>query len=302
MSLYREKEANLAKAFSHLVQDSSDEENEGVPKSDISPSVAINGSEAQDTTLTRVYDTPPKSDMTNCIEEISILDDDDDVIEILDSSHASQFPTRRKAHERQTPEKRRSLSPVVALQESDNISLGDDYEFNLKVIVAGQYKQYSTTYQTKLSIALEDLITELKTKGKSLVVTAKDYKPYSLDETPQSLNLTPGTLLHAIEVTSLCTTGPAGTRAAVIDEQDVVDPDVIKVKLQDGHRRHMKEYNINKNDPVVKLKEAWSKEYNINVESIRLCFDGDVLSDDAKPEEFEIEEGCVIDVMLAQSR
>ena len=87
-------------------------------------------------------------------------------------------------------------------------------------------------------------------------------------------------------------------------EDDVIEvlESKLKLKLQDGHRKHNKELSISKCDTVVRIKEFWSKEYNLDISAIKLCFDGDLLCDEATLEECDIDDGCLIDVMVTQSK
>lgn len=161
----------------------------------------------------------------------------------------------------------------------------DDYDFNLKLTLNGVYKQFRTTYGTKLSDALKDLLHETRSQGRELVITSQ-FESVSLDETPRTLKLTPGDILKAIEVTN----HPSSSGN---------NPNLITVKLQDGHRKHTKEFRILKNQPTLELKKSYAKEFNLdNIDKIRLMFDGDVMDDNSTADDLEIEDDCVIDVVV----
>lgn len=46
------------------------------------------------------------------------------------------------------------------------------------------------------------------------------------------------------------------------------------------------------------LKEQYAKAFNIDLTRMKLCFDGDPVEDEDTPESLDIEDGCVIDVMI----
>lgn len=162
----------------------------------------------------------------------------------------------------------------------------DDYDFNLKLTLAGCYKQFKTTYKTKLRVALDSLISEVKAQGKNLTLCMNN-ETVSLEETPYSLSLTSATILKAIEIQC-----PSA-------KSSVCDPNIINIKLQDGNRKHTREFKINKHEPIVTLKELYAKEFNIDSTSrIKLMFDGDMVEDSDLPVDLEIEDDCVLDVMV----
>lgn len=171
----------------------------------------------------------------------------------------------------------------------NDVSLDEDYEFNLKIRISGMFKQFPTTYKTKLSQALKTINSELGRRGKTLIVISRDGDQIPLDESPQSLGLTPGSILDAFEATDTTT------------EVLTIDADDITVKLQDGHRKHLKEYTCDKSEPVLELKKQYAKDFDIDIASMKLSFDGDIIDDNATLEELDIDDGCVIDVIVCRA-
>lgn len=302
MDYFEQKDAQMRQAFSHLVQDSSDEE---IDEEDGEPTSSINDADDQKPV---VLDGDAKDQPSETVVGISMTDEDDvqivaddnDDIQFIGSHTPNQLKTRRGTYRRDSAATGLTPStPIMTTPKSNPSRFSiEEEEFNLKLMISGRFTSIETTYNTKLGVALKSLILDLERRGRMIVITGSDDQPISLDETPKSLSLESGSLLNAIEAkipTPFCATKPT-----VVEE--VINPDMLKLKLQDGHRKHVKEYTINKCDPVLKLKELWSKEYDLDVASIRLCFDGDMLSDEATPEDSDIEDGCVIDVMITQPK
>lgn len=173
-----------------------------------------------------------------------------------------------------------SKEPTIPFQDVE------DYDYNLKLILAGNYRSFRTTYRTKLRLALADLINDLASQGKELLLMFGENK-ISLDESPASLDLASGTFLKAIMITN----------PAVAPTQRAENG--VTVKLQDGHRKHTKEFVIEKNLPMLELKKKYLNAFNLDMNTkVRLMFDGDIVDDEATAEELDIEDDCVIDVLL----
>jgi len=298
MSLYKKKEDDLASAFTHLVDDSSSDESTVEVSEDQHPEEEV---KSEPVAVTPV---PRPCEANNRVVDISDDNDDESDCIILEDEVSQVDPiyrlsTRRKEYFRNATRKKRAPPIITPINQSGgDTSFNDDYEFNLKITLAGSYRQFRTTYRTKLQDSLQDLIDELKFRGKTLWLTFEDDdKLISLEESPHSLNLTPGTILNAIEISPEKMSSENKSKPIVVDD---VDPDTIKVKLQDGHRKHIKEFTINKDDPIVRLKEFWSQEYGIDISLIKLCFDGDVLANNTTPEEADIDDGCVLDVLVTK--
>lgn len=171
----------------------------------------------------------------------------------------------------------------------------EDYEFKLKIFQYGTYVQYKTTWKTKLKDALKVLIDDLAKSGRCLLLTrSEETQPLSLDETPQSLNFHSGTILHAIAV-SECSTTDTKTN---LPQKSTHDPNILTLKLQDGQRKHLKEFQIGKSEPLRILKEKYAKEFNHDLDRMKLCFDGDPVRDQDTPEELDIDDDCVLDVLI----
>lgn len=183
-----------------------------------------------------------------------------------------------------------STDPVNETIPPANLSQ-DDFEYKLKLVISGIYRQFKTTYKTPLNEALREVIDELKASNKKLLITSET-SPISLEETPHSLKLTPGSILKAIEVAS-------SLGASKISSTLASNPDEITVKMQDGNRRHLKEFRTNIYEPLINLKQAYARDFNIEpLESIRLFFDGDEVEDEMTPKELDMEDENVIDVVI----
>lgn len=208
-------------------------------------------------------------------QEIIISDDDEDCI------HLDHQPIQSQAEISVA-----SINSSLALAElrRENPDL-EDYEYNLKISFLGNIRMFPTKDQTRLRVVLAKLIEELEQQGKELMIM-KENTRVSLDETPASLDLSPATILQAITINL---TQPA----------PVQNTDGVKVKLQDGHRKHTKEFVIELNAPMSDLKKKYLKSFNLDVNTkLRLDFDGETVDDEATAEELDIDDGCVIDVMF----
>lgn len=214
---------------------------------------------------------PSKSNsLPHIPQEIIISDDDDDCIQIEDQP--MQNPGEVSAT---------SINSFSVLTTQDF----EDYEYNLKLSFLGNIRMFPTKDRTKLSVVLIELINELRQQGKELMVM-KDGNRVSLEETPASLELSPATILQAITI-SLPQGAPVQNTSGVL------------VKLQDGHRKHTKEFVIELNAPMSELKRKYLESFNLDIETkIRLNFDGEAVDDEATAEELDIDDGCVIDVMF----
>ena len=82
------------------------------------------------------------------------------------------------------------------------------------------------------------------------------------------------------------------------DDDDIrcFSSEFISFTLQDGNRKNTREIQFSKTDKMFKWKQKYAIELNYKVDEIRLCFDGEVIDDDATPEEADLENGFRIDV------
>lgn len=83
------------------------------------------------------------------------------------------------------------------------------------------------------------------------------------------------------------------------EQEEEEDSDIITLKLQDGNRKHLKEFQISKYQSLKRLKELYAKAFDIDLTRMKLRFDGDPVEDEDTPESLDIEDGCVIDVMIS---
>lgn len=243
--------------------------NNNVPQSPVIECVILSSGSEDDTSNKRYLRSDKNKNnnstlQSNAPEFIQISSDDDDQCEVVEQQSLAS-----------------NVSSTIDSTSSFDL---DDLEFNLKLNLAGTYKKFSTTYKTKLRDCLKEFIEELKSKGKDLVVMFKN-EEVTLDQSPYSLKLRPASMLTAIEVNSVKTFTP--------------NPNEITIKLQDGNRKHTKEFRIIKDEPMAKLRQKYAQEFKLNPAKIKFLFDGDLVGDDSTPEELEIEDDCVVDVMVS---
>lgn len=221
--------------------------------------------------------TQSNPDFDNSPECVIIDDDDDDDEKIsstvnLDTSSITEIPYQIK-----------SIQNDTSLNESSN----EDRDFLLKLMIAGEYRRFPTTYKSPISHALRELLDELKPKEKTILLNLKS-EIISLDKSPFELNLNIGSVLDAVVIPSKSTGLARGD-----------DPDIVQVKLQDGNRKNTKELKIIKSRPLVELKKLYAKEINIeNHDVFKLIFDGDSIDDETTAEELDIEGGETFDVVF----
>lgn len=182
--------------------------------------------------------------------------------------------------------------------DAEESSFFEDYNYKLRINRSGRYERFSMTYKSKISDTLKDLIASLARSGKYLVLT-KDGETVSLDSSPHSLKLSPGDVLDAIEIQ------PDKFMSATKKEDDTtaqcIDTNVITLKLQDGNRKHSKEFLVAMDEPLIGLKEKYAQEFDIDIICMKLSFDGDTIDDQQTPEQLDMEDGCVVDVLLPQT-
>lgn len=332
MSLFKEKDDIIVSAFRAFDSDSEDDvsdetlsqiHNDSTEKFEISideeeplekrPRFDVNGDQLENfsnNALNNWQQSPP-------IECINIDDDSSERIELISEQRKSgrnskkrRTRARRKSKAKQPPNNLPIEPPITISSDEDeqltapalqnhSIILDNDLKpaemsqdledrnFTLKLSLSGAYKQFRTTYKTRLCDTLRDLVNELQSQGKDLIITY-DYKTLELNESPHSLNLSSGVILEAIEVVS-------GESAS----SRMSNPDEITIKVQDGNRKHTKQFRINKKEPICHLKEKYREEFKLSdTNTIKLTFDGDLLDDESTPEELDIEDDCIIDVMV----
>ena len=87
-----------------------------------------------------------------------------------------------------------------------------------------------------------------------------------------------------------------------VPEPACVNMNKVTLKFQDGNMRNTRELEAYLDRPILELKREYARICNIHdVDSIVLSFDGELLSDSATPEELEIEDECVLDVLVKSS-
>lgn len=302
MSIFKEKDDLICKAFQVFDSDSEEEElsndKEVVGKTELLVGLEARKHSAEKKELEDNIENPIRTNDVNCktdipeevtinedrqtpnfIECIDIDEDSDEVLVISsdDDTSLSNFNIQD------------NICESNQINQLANISQDlDDRHFTLKLTLSGLTMQFKTTYKTSLEVALSELINDLRAQDKDLIIT-HNCKEIPLSESAYTLNLSSGVILGAIEVSTDKKTKPTAN-----------DPNEITVKLQDGNRKHTKEFKLNKTDPVSVLKQQYRQVFSLSEsEQIKLIFDGDVLEDDSTPEELEIENDCVLDVKFA---
>jgi len=314
MSLFKEKDDYITEAFKSIFDQDSEEECAD-QTSKLSTPEAGAGSSSEDVPSPKKLKLDTTDPVTTSIETehtVVSLGSDSNVVECInldsdDDDHEINPPSK-VSHQCKDPTQDDHIITIESDEESSiqgntdtfessfdqnsdfkpsNISFDlDDRDFNLKIILAGNLKQYRTTYRTKLCDCLQELLMELKSHGKTLVVTFHQAE-VSLSGSPCSLKMGSGDILNAIEVPC----------------QPSMDVNVneITVKLQDGNKKHTKEFKIDKHKPLLELKKLYAKQFNLeSIDNIKLLFDGDIADDESTADELEIEDGCVLDVKVTE--
>lgn len=294
MSMFKDKDAHLTNTFNQLISDSEDDQSEEeVGKSKLDNTTTsdkdyANESECYDVTSSDKAVKKPKlgSEGEECITLTNDADSNEECIIIDDNDIADK---KQDSLEDQLNSTSDSITPNISHSQ-------EDFDFTLHVNLTGTHRQFETTYNTPICDTLRDVLKELKSSNKTLIVTFRNSNiSIPLDATPRALNLKQGTILDAIEVSS--SLGPSKISST---DTSSPDPDEIKVKLQDGNLRHQREFRTNIHDPLIKLKEAYAKDLNIDpAENIKLYFDGDPIEDEMTPEELGMEDGDAIDVRIS---
>lgn len=273
MSLFKEKDDFLVKTFSEQFNRDSDNESD------------CNESQTCDRKRPKLEETTEETveELEESLIECETIDDSPDVIEIYSDSDDLVVEEEKNACSI-TEETDISTKKLNVSQSSlDN----DDRDFNLKLIIVGQCRRFPTTYATTLQESLKSLLEDLTKINKSLVVTVNG-DPVPLSESPRSLGLTTASILHAVEVSETFN-----------QPNQMANPNEIILKLQDGNRKHTKEFKIMKNEPILELKKLYAAEFGIkDTGTIKLSFDGDIVSNETTPADLEMESGETFDVIL----
>lgn len=302
MSIFKEKDDDFKKILkSHLNLDDDSSESEHDEAISQSPKTSNQDEEALEHENNRLVPSPNKRtkieiksldnaekevELISCSPNDEIVDctgEDDEVITIDSDEDDVKETSLYKTQELATQEEYSSIDL--------NVTDTDDY-FNLKMTIAGQYKQFKTTYNTPLFETLQELLADLKNQNKSLVLTLRDV-PIDLSQSPKSIGLDVGTILRGTPVLGATEDAPS------VPMETSLDPDEITLKVQDGNLRHTKEFRIKKDAQFISLKENYARQFNIeDTEKLTLMFDGDEIADNETPESLDIEDGFMIDIKI----
>lgn len=310
MSLFKESDLKFKQIFANIIDSDESDDEQPAQSQPTEPSDTDSAKPEQHEEKPNLQDlrvdkdhAVERIDCQSAGEIITILSDDedhdsDDDILILEPPKPVKLINRAKKTGKPIliSESLQSASKLDGLKEIMSESISDE-DYNLHIMLPGDiYRKIPVTYGIRLKDALSELISEAAARDRSLVVTDDDSgERLDLDETPKSLGFTPGKILNVIEVQNL------SKEQSDKEEPDVVDPDVIRLKLQDGHRKHVREFNINKSDPLMNLKGMWIQEFDLGDAQIKLSFDGEIISEDATPEDLDMEAGDVVDVIVSSN-
>lgn len=325
MSIFKEKDDYITNALKNQFDYDSDEDESDdgdgkiseINNTNTSTKEAEHESECHDVTSSDKVVKKPKLAIQDCISLSNDDDSDDDCIVIDDkeiaesdrqnnhfytSLDSSTYITLDEGACKKVPDGNHKQDATGDQSESIGTILPpqvnesqEDYDFTLHLNITGTHRKFQTTYNTPLCDALRDVLNELEACNKTLIITSKTSSSISFDATPKSLNLQPGSILEAIEVAS-----SLGTSKVSSSTVNPPNPDEIRVKMQDGNLRHQRELKTSINDPLIKLKEAYAKDLNIeSIENIKLYFDGDRIADEMTPGELGMEDGDAIDVVIS---
>lgn len=323
MSLFKEKDDLIKQAFQHFNSDDEDDE-EAAARMDAS-SISCNSNRSDKPTVDK---STSKADIkidqheasVGCSNE-DIISDSSDIdnscenqesdISCIDLDSDDECITVPSAGKKGSTPRQMHQDEVISISSDDdhddtnakaqlslhNTSI-EDYDFTLKLTMAGIYRQYQTTYRASLADTLKPLLDDLKTKDKGLKLFCNDL-PISLDKSPSTLALKPGTILHAIEIPLALgsATNECDKQEDTVEDNDA-QSNTLTLKLQDGNRKHTKDFRIKSSEPLCKLKSDYARALNLDASvKIKLLFDGDQIDDESTAEDLDIEDGFALDVL-----
>lgn len=328
MSIFKEKDDLLTKAFQNLDDEDSDDysdtereteskhrhedsllnESPTIKKLKLDPKNSI---EEEDEKQKDNSPPEPTESQHECIN----LDSGDsssfqDSSEIVISSSNDNDDCDETTDCEDAEDEQNDSSNVITENNNNNISSlnqsglnisqdYDDRQYKIRFRHFGNYSTVATTYKTKLSVAFGDVLNKLQAKGRTLVFgkTPKGQK-ITFDDSPYSLGLAPGDILDAIEIAIDAEYTPQATKTNVTHTTD--DPNSLKATLQDGNRKNTKELRIMKDQRFLELKENYAKLVNVDADRISFSFDGELIDDDSTPNDLDIDDEFVIDVVVAK--
>lgn len=267
--IYDNQARNMQKCLYDCFNDSDDDDNEDDDKHDIvfkAPQSIIEGSQLINEPITHTELIVPLETNTTVIDTITIDDEDsgdDKNCDIFNSSATSLEYTS-------------SIQPI---------NYSDDTEFTIKYYLDGKLLRIKSTFQTPLSVPFSEHMKECQRLEGVFIVRA-DEDIIDINKSPKSLNLKASTILDA---------------SYIYDRKKLrAQPGQIKLKLQDGNRKNTQMMFAYKDKPLGQLKAVYADMQKLDVSHIRFMFDGDPLNDEMTPEEYDIEEDCVIDVFVTK--
>lgn len=271
MSLFKENDEALLNALRNQLDSNSESESEN----------SVQGNEA---THSKDIDSTQTEQEVNSKPDIVEFDDDDSDLEVIVDLTAD--PDEEYIEDK--PQDNTFSSSMIAVDDEEPTAPeSEEYDFTLNFRLDGtDFQRIVTSNKTPLREALKSVIEKLEAEGKGLMIYSEDIA-LPLDQSPESLNLRPGTILNALSSSS-----------AHIPPNNT--DDFITIKVQDGNRKHgIQSFKINPKEPISSFKQLYAKEMGLHsTQKITLLFDGDPIGDDSTPEDVELEDDCIVDVIV----
>lgn len=271
MSLFKDNDEALLNALRNQFDNDSDSEEENNVQVD------------EATNFEDINSTQTEQEVHSKPDIVEFADDGPDLEDIID---LTADPDEEYIEEK-PQDNTLSLSMITVDEEQPTAPESEEYDFTLNFRLDGtDFQRIVTSNKTPLRDAMKSVIEKLAAEGKGLMIYSEDIA-LPLDQSPESLNLRPGTILNALSALTAhipsCETG-----------------EFITIKVQDGNRKHgVHSFRINPKEPIVKLKHLYAKELGLDsTQKITLLFDGDPVGDDSTPEDVELEDDCVVDVIV----
>lgn len=295
MSIFNEKDQYFKDCFSKQFSESDsdeDSDSKGANKSTISDKHTILCPESENGEILESATAPRdnvsierkrvdilRNESSNIEREfITISSDDDDnddedieIQDILMSSHRT----------------RQSIGDQTSSGSLNDSTLCHE-PMELKVMIAGDYMRFPTTYGAPLHEAFRSYIKELRNNNKTLIISLNG-RELSLEQSALELEIDQATILHGIEISK-----------AIVNDVIAEDSNKITVKLQDGCRRNTREIKICQTDQLIELKKKYAELLDIKeLGTIKLKFDGDLVNDHDTPMDLDLEGGEAFDVVFS---
>lgn len=311
MSIFNEKDQYFKDCFSEQFADSDSDDDlaskdtnrSANSEGDITLDTQAKADESLESSTKSIYSkneevkqgTPPAKQKSKIEPEFITISSDDDTIDADDDDNIEIQEILMSSHK-----SRQSITEQPS-SSSLNVSILGDEPMELKVMIAGDYKRFPTTYGAPLYDAFRSYIQELREHSKTLIISLHG-RQLPLDQSAMDLEINQATILHGIEVSKNMMKDVGGVARGNETKEELAneDPNLITVKLQDGHRRNTKEIRIGKTDQLIELKKKYAELLNIkDLASFKLKFDGDPVDESETPEDLDLEGDEAFDVIFS---